>query len=52
MKFAKIVFTIAGILGLLELVPLYFMYNLIRRQDPPAITHPGFYYGFVGTAIA
>jgi len=52
MKFAKVVFTIAGILGLLELVPLYFMYNLIGRQDPPAITHPGFYYGFVGTAIA
>lgn len=52
MKFAKIVFTIAGILGLLELVPLYFIYNLIGRQDPPAITHPGFYYGFVGTAIA
>ena len=52
MKFAKVVFTIAGILGLLELVPLYFMYNVIGRQDPPVITHPGFYYGFVGTAIA
>ena len=28
------------------------MYNVIGRQDPPVITHPGFYYGFVGTAIA
>ncbi|PYV84038.1 MAG: hypothetical protein DMG93_06485 [Acidobacteria bacterium] len=52
MKFAKVVFTIAGILGLLELVPLYFMYNVIGRQDPPVITHPGFYYGFVGTVVA
>jgi hypothetical protein len=52
MKFAKVVFTMAGILGLLELVPLYFMYNVIGRQDPPPITHPGFYYGFVGTALA
>jgi len=52
MKFARVVFTIAGVLGLVELVPLYFMYNLIGRQDPPVITHPGFYYGFVGTAIA
>lgn len=22
------------------------------RQDPPPITHPGFYYGFVGVALA
>lgn len=52
MKFARIVFTVAGIVGLIELVPLYFMYNLIGRQDPPPITHPGFFYGFVGVAIA
>jgi hypothetical protein len=25
---------------------------VIGRQDPPAITHPGFYYGFVGCALA
>ena len=35
MKFAKVAFTMAGILGLLELVPLYFMYNVIGRRDPP-----------------
>ena len=52
MKFAKIVFLIAGIWGFLVLTPLYFMFNLIGRQDPPAITHPAFYYGFVGTALA
>lgn len=52
MKFAKTIFWIAGIWGLLVITPLYFMFDLIGRQDPPAITHPGFYYGFVGTALA
>jgi hypothetical protein len=52
MRFAKIVFWIAGIWGLLVITPLYFMFDLIGRQDPPPITHPGFYYGFVGTALA
>lgn len=36
---------------MLTLVPLYFMLDLIGRQDPPAITHPQFYYGFVGVAL-
>jgi hypothetical protein len=52
MKFARIVFWIAGGWGVLVLTPLYFMFDLISRTDPPAITHPGFYYGFVGTALA
>lgn len=52
MKFAKIVFWIAGIWGFLIITPLYFMFNVIPKMDPPPITHPGFYYGFVGTALA
>lgn len=52
MKFAKIVFSIAFAWGILVLTPLYFMFDAIGRQDPPAITHPGFYYGFVSTALA
>jgi hypothetical protein len=51
-KFAKIVFWIAGIWGVLVITPLYFMFNLISRNDPPPLTHPGFFYGFVGTALA
>jgi hypothetical protein len=51
LKFAKIIFWIAGIWGILVLTPLYFMFNLIGRQDPPAITHPAFYYGFVGAGL-
>jgi hypothetical protein len=52
MKFAKIVFWIAGIWGVLILTPLYFMFDVIGRQDPPAITHPGFYYGFATVGLA
>jgi hypothetical protein len=52
MKFAKIVFWCAGIWGVLVLTPLYFMFDRIGRQYPPAITHPDFYYGFVGVALA
>lgn len=52
MKFAKIVFWIAAIWGFLAITPLYFMFNLISEKDPPPITHPGFYYGFVGLALA
>jgi hypothetical protein len=52
MKFAKIVFRIAGIWGMLVLTPLYFLFDRFGRQDPPPITHPGFYYGFVGVALA
>jgi hypothetical protein len=52
MKFAKIVFWIAGVWGVLILTPLYFMFDVISRQDPPPITHPAFYYGFVGAGLA
>ncbi len=52
MKFAKIVFWIAGGWGVLMFAPLYFIFNLIGRQEPPPITHPGFYYGFAGLALA
>ena len=52
MRFANLVFLIAGIWGVLVLTPLYFMFDLISRKDPPAITHPGFFYGFVGVGLA
>jgi hypothetical protein len=51
MKFAKIVFRIAGIWGFLIITPLYFMFHLIGQKDPPSITHPAFFYGFVGVAL-
>ena len=51
MKFAKLVFWIAGVWGVLIITPLYFLFDVISGRDPPAITHPGFYYGFVGAAL-
>ena len=51
MKFAKIVFWVAGIWGFLLITPLYFLFNMIGKQDPPPITHPAFYYGFAGLAL-
>ena len=52
MKFARITFRIAGIWGVLVLTPLYFIFDLIGRNDPPPITHPAFFYGFAGAALA
>ena len=52
MRFAKIIFWIAGIWGVLMITPLYFIFDSISRNDPPPITHPGFYYGFAGVALA
>ena len=51
MKFARIVFGIAAIWGFLIITPLYFMFNLIGEKDPPPITHPAFFYGFVSVAL-
>jgi hypothetical protein len=50
-RFAKIVFRIAGIWGLLIIVPLYFLFDLTGIHNPPAITHPEFYFGFVGVTL-
>jgi hypothetical protein len=52
MRLAKIVFWCAGIWGVLVLTPLYFLFDFVGRQNPPAITHPDFYYGFIGVALA
>ena len=52
MKFAKYVFYIAGIYGLIVLVPQYFLEEKTGRDYPPAITHPEYYYGFIGVALA
>ena len=51
-RFARWVFLLVGIVGLAEIVPLYFLEDTISRTQPPAITHPGFYYGFVGVTLA
>jgi hypothetical protein len=50
--FAKRVFLGAAIYGLIVLLPQYFLEAKTGRDFPPAITHPEYYYGFVGVAVA
>jgi hypothetical protein len=52
MKFARAVFGIAGVYGLLAVTPLYLLEKRISLEQPPAITHPEFFYGFVGVTLA
>ena len=52
MRFAKVTFWIAGIYGLIVLTPLYFLFDQVGLRQPPAITHPEYYYGFVGVGLA
>ena len=52
MKFSRIVFNVAGIYGLIALLPQYFLEGRIGQSSPPAITHPEYFYGFAGVGIA
>lgn len=52
MRFAQRTFTAAGIYGLLVLAPLYFLEHYLNENQPPPITHPEFFYGFIGVALA
>ena len=52
MKFARWVFYVAAAYGVISVAPLYFLEQTINRQNPPAITHPMFFYGFVGVTVA
>ena len=52
MKFARWTFLLAGIWGIVVLSPLYFLEKFIGAQHPPAITHPEYFYGFIGVALA
>jgi hypothetical protein len=52
MTFSKRVFLIAGIWGLLIVSPLFFLFDMFGRMNPPAISHPEFYYGFLTVTLA
>jgi uncharacterized membrane protein YjjP (DUF1212 family) len=52
MVFAKRVFLIAAVYGFIVLLPQYFLEAKTGRDSPPAITHPEYYYGFIGIAVA
>jgi hypothetical protein len=52
MKFAQWVFLLAGIYGVVVVTPQFFLEQQVNRDYPPAITHPEYYYGFAGVALA
>ena len=52
MAFATRVFQVAWLYGLAVLTPQFFLEAQTGRDFPPPITHPEFYYGFVGVAWA
>lgn len=52
MRFARVVFLLAGLYGFATLLPLYALEDRIAIDSPPAVTHPEFYYGFIGVALA
>lgn len=52
MLFARRVFLIASIYGVIILLPGFFMEAQFNATTPPALTHPEFYYGFYGAALA
>ena len=52
MRFAKWVFLLAGITGVLMVVPPYFLEERFGRDNPPPVNHPEFYYDFLGVTLA
>ena len=52
MNFARLVFRIAGVYGLIALLPLYAMEKQVGIDFPPAMNHAEYYYGFIGVAVA
>jgi hypothetical protein len=51
-RFARRVFVAAGVYGIIALLPLYVLEQQLTERLPPALTHPEFYYGFAGVALA
>lgn len=51
MRFARRVYAIAGIYGILVLLPGFFLLDRVGRDMPPPVTHPEYYYGFYGVTL-
>jgi hypothetical protein len=51
-RFARIVFAVAGVWGVLVLTPLYFLVDVTGRAYPPPADYAHFFYGFISVALA
>jgi hypothetical protein len=52
MQMARHIFRWAGIYGLIVLAPMVFFEARFGQDNPPALTHVEFYYGFAALALA
>ncbi|HET7221316.1 MAG TPA: hypothetical protein VFJ02_24845 [Vicinamibacterales bacterium] len=52
MKFARIVFTLAGIWGIVVLTPLFWLVDISGRRYPAPSEYQQFFYGFFSVAWA
>src|SRR5262252_4610869 len=52
MRFARVVFILAGAWGILVLTPLLFLVDISGRFYPAPTEYPHFFYGFLTVAIA
>lgn len=52
MKFARYVFTIAGLWGIAVLVPLFFLVDISGRRYGAPTEYPHFFYGFLAVALS
>jgi hypothetical protein len=51
-SFARRVFLVAGIYGIIVILPQYFMEGQLGRDFPPPLNHPEHFYGFLGVGFA
>jgi hypothetical protein len=52
MRFAQIVFAVAGIWGIVVLAPFYWLVDVTGRVYDPPTAYPHFFYGFFAVALA
>ena len=52
MKFARIVFVIAGIWGIIVVTPLYFLHDVTGQPYAAPTLYPHFFYGFLSVTMA
>src|ERR1044072_3931390 len=52
MLWPRRLFWFAGFYGLVVVLPQYFLEDRVGRDYPPATTHPEYFSGFIGVALA
>jgi hypothetical protein len=52
MRLAKWVFLLSGVIGVLGVLPFYFLEERFNQDYPPPVTHAELYYGFFGVTLA